>query len=75
VKNDVFWNVTSCGLVITDVSEECIASIIRVKRIGGLGKALAVIINRSQLRKKKLCEGIAENGNLHSRRLENLKSY
>jgi hypothetical protein len=37
-------------LVITDVSEEYSAFIIRVKRIGELGKTLAVTINRRTLR-------------------------
>jgi hypothetical protein len=37
------------GLVRTDISEEYIASIIRVTRIGVLGTALAVISNRSML--------------------------
>jgi hypothetical protein len=33
------------ALVITDVSEERIASIIRLTRIGELGKKLAITIN------------------------------
>jgi hypothetical protein len=33
------------ALVRTDVSEKCIASIIRVKRIGDLGKRLAETSN------------------------------
>jgi hypothetical protein len=37
LKNGVFWDVTLCGLVRTHVSEEFIASIIRVTRIGELG--------------------------------------
>jgi hypothetical protein len=37
------------ALVRTEVSEENIASIIRVTRIGELGPALAVTINRSKL--------------------------
>jgi hypothetical protein len=39
------------ALVKTDVSEEHITSIIRVKRINELGTALAVSSNRSTLRK------------------------
>jgi hypothetical protein len=35
MKNGVFWDVTSCGLVKTDVSKELSAYIIRVTRIGG----------------------------------------
>jgi hypothetical protein len=38
------------ALVSTDVSEECIVSIIRVKRIGALESVLAVTSNRSILR-------------------------
>jgi hypothetical protein len=37
--------------VRTEVSEECIASIIRVKRIGELGKSLSVTNNQSTLRR------------------------
>jgi hypothetical protein len=42
------------ALVRTDVSEDHVASIIRVTRIGGLGKTLAVTSNRSTLRKNTL---------------------
>jgi hypothetical protein len=42
------------ALVGTDVSEECIASIIRVTRIGEL-ETLAVTSNRSTLRRNALC--------------------
>jgi hypothetical protein len=37
MKNAVFWDVTPVALVRTDVSEERIASIIKVKRISKLG--------------------------------------
>jgi hypothetical protein len=37
------------ALVITDVSEDLSASIIRLTRIGGLGTALAVTSNRRTL--------------------------
>jgi hypothetical protein len=40
------------ALVRTDVSEECIASIIRVTRIDRLGTTLAVTSNRSRLRRQ-----------------------
>jgi hypothetical protein len=33
MKNVVFWDVTTCGFVRTDVSEERIASFIRVERM------------------------------------------
>jgi hypothetical protein len=56
------------ALVITDVSEEPSASIIRVIRIGELG-TLAVTSNRRTLRRN------TEEGILHSHRRENLKSY
>jgi hypothetical protein len=42
MKNAVFWDVTPCGSVRTDVSEETSDSIIRVKRIGELGKILFI---------------------------------
>jgi hypothetical protein len=38
-------------LVRTEVSEECIATIIRVSRIGELGTTLAVTSNRNTLRR------------------------
>jgi hypothetical protein len=47
MKNGVFWDVTPCALVRTDVSEEPSASFIRVTRIGELGTtqaATAVIV-------------------------------
>jgi hypothetical protein len=50
LKNAVFWDVTPCGFVRTDVSEERIASIMREKRIGEIGTTLAVTTNRSTLR-------------------------
>jgi hypothetical protein len=43
------------ALVRTDVSEELSASIIRVTRIGELGKALAVTSNRRTLRRNTRC--------------------
>jgi hypothetical protein len=48
------------GLVITDVSEESSASIIRVTRIGELGRTLAVISNRRTLctRERKSATGL-----------------
>jgi hypothetical protein len=44
LKNAVFWDVTRVALVITDVSEERIASNIRGTRRGELG-TLAVTSN------------------------------
>jgi hypothetical protein len=46
IKNTVFWDVSSVDLVRNDVSEERIASIIRVTRISELGKHLAATSNR-----------------------------
>jgi hypothetical protein len=46
MKNGVFWDVTPCGSVRTDVSEELSASFIRVTGIGELGTPLAVTSNR-----------------------------
>jgi hypothetical protein len=46
LKNAVFWNVTSrVSLKRADVSEELIASIIRVERISALGTTLALTMN------------------------------
>jgi hypothetical protein len=42
LENAVFRDVTPCASSRTDVSEEDIASIIRVERINELGKTLAV---------------------------------
>jgi hypothetical protein len=42
-------------LVRTEVLEECIASIIRVTRIGDLGTTLAGTSNRSTLRRNTSC--------------------
>jgi hypothetical protein len=46
MKNGVLWDVTPCGLVRADVSEEPSASIIRVTRICELGTTLAVTSNQ-----------------------------
>jgi hypothetical protein len=45
MKNAVFWELSCVTLVRTDVSEERSTSIIRVTRIGELGKTLAVTSN------------------------------
>jgi hypothetical protein len=50
MKNCFFWDVRGVALVITDVSEELSASIIRVARIGELGTMLAVTSNERTLR-------------------------
>jgi hypothetical protein len=50
MKNVVFWDVTPCGYFKKDLSEERIAPIIRVTRIGVLGTALAVTNNCSTQR-------------------------
>jgi hypothetical protein len=44
-QNAVLWVVTPAPLVKTDDSEECIASIIRVKRISRLETMLALTSN------------------------------
>jgi hypothetical protein len=46
MKNAVFWDVTPCGSCKIEVSEKCVAFIIRVERISVLG-TLAVT-NRSR---------------------------
>jgi hypothetical protein len=69
------------ALIRTDVSEERIASIITVTRIGELG-TLAVTSNRSTLRGNNTLvltrvagRNIPEDGILYSHRRENLKLY
>jgi hypothetical protein len=42
MKNAVFWDVTLCGFVRTEVSEEHTASIIGVDRIRELGTTLPI---------------------------------
>jgi hypothetical protein len=49
MNNGVFWDVTPCGFLTTDVSEECTASIIRVTGIGEIRTTIAVTTNRSRL--------------------------
>jgi hypothetical protein len=69
----------SCGmlrrvtLVRIDVSEEHIASIIRVTKIAELGATLTVTSNRSTLRRYTTLK-IPEDAILHSHHRENLKS-
>jgi hypothetical protein len=48
MKNVVFWDVTPVDLVRTDVSDECIASNIRMTRIGELETTLAVTIDEAR---------------------------
>jgi hypothetical protein len=60
--------------LVTAVSEDRIASIIRVTRIGELETTLVETSNRSTLRRNTV-DNTPENGVLHSHRSENLKSY
>jgi hypothetical protein len=46
-----FWMLRYVAFVRTDVSEERIASIIRLTRISELGTTLAVSINQSRLQR------------------------
>jgi hypothetical protein len=70
------------AIVRTNVSEERIASIIRVTRIVELGTMSALTSNQNTLRRNTVYKctratrlNTAEDGILHSHRLENLKSY
>jgi hypothetical protein len=45
IKNIFFWNVTPSGSYMNDVLQECITSIIRVKRIGEIRATLALTSN------------------------------
>jgi hypothetical protein len=47
--NDVFWDITPCAFVRTNVSDELSASLIRVTRIGELGITLGLTSNRCTL--------------------------
>jgi hypothetical protein len=60
VKNAVFWDVTCVTLVRTDVSKECIVSMIRVTRI-----TMSVLT-------RAIRHNIPEDGILHSHRRGNL---
>jgi hypothetical protein len=51
MKNSVFWDVTPCGSVRTNVSEEPSTSFIRVTGISELGTMLSVASNRRTLRR------------------------
>jgi hypothetical protein len=63
------------AFVRTDVSEESIASIIRVIRIGEIGTMLAVTSNRNAVLKRATWRHIQEDCIVHSQRRENIRSY
>jgi hypothetical protein len=54
LKNAVFLDVTPCGSLRTDVSEERSASMIRMTRIGVLGTTLAITNNWRTLRRNTM---------------------
>jgi hypothetical protein len=47
MKNPSFWDVTPCGSYNNDVSEERIASMIRVTSIGEIGTSLTITPSES----------------------------
>jgi hypothetical protein len=51
MKNGVFWDVTPCDSLRTEVSQELSASFVRVTRLDELGTTLAVTSNRRTLRR------------------------
>jgi hypothetical protein len=53
MKNAVFWDVMPCSCCKNDVSEECIASVIRAIRISELGTKLAVTSLRQYVLPKR----------------------
>jgi hypothetical protein len=57
MQKAVFWRLSLVTLVRTDVSEERIASIIRLTIIGELGTTVAVSSNRSTLGRNTRCFG------------------
>jgi hypothetical protein len=66
------------GLVRTDVSEECIASIIRMTRIGELGMLAAreaIRSSETSVLTRPTLLNIPDDGILHSHRRENLIFY
>jgi hypothetical protein len=82
MKNGVFWDVTPCGSLRTDLSDEVSASFIRVTRIGELGTTLAVPSNRRMLSSSETSvltrttrRNIPEDIIIDSHRRGNLKSY
>jgi hypothetical protein len=62
-------------LIRTDVSEERIASIIRMTKIGELGTTLAIRSSETSVLTRATWRNIQEDGILHSICRENLKSY
>jgi hypothetical protein len=66
MKNAVFLDVSPCGSLRIDVSEEHVKSIIRVERIGELGTLAGDILSEASVLTRATRRHIPEESILHS---------